>query len=479
MKKMIMIVFLLTGLCRMYECSPLSAINATQSVGFSKIETADTLAHEIDALMLKYYKEDEPGAALIVCKNNDVIFSNAYGLADMQLNVTLEPDMVFKIGSTTKQFTAVAVMLLVEQEKLSLDDPIIKYLPGCPEAWGAITIRHLLTHTSGIDDYIDYDNIRDDQTVDELIDGFKNRELVFQPGDKWKYSNPGYVLLGKIIEVVSEQSYEQFLYHNLFEPGNMKSTTLGNNSRIIPDLVSGYRKNKDRYYNARYMSMTHPYAAGGLVSSVEDMAKWHIALINGQIISRANLRQCFVPYQLNDGKLTEYGYGWFVNKFKGRYNVSHGGGVFGFVNHTMYLPQEDVYVALLSNRIIPEAVPGTQGIAERIAAITIGEPIKVKKVEMIQLLESELKIYEGLYKLDKDSGRSPMNIRRIMVEGKHIYFGINEQRRIEIFPETKESFFVKDVAGLIRFEFDEQGNVIRFIQKRANGNELIGVKTLE
>ncbi len=355
-------IFLLVGsILSVNTQSKLSVKFFEHQKSFLENSSQDLLSSQIDVLMKKYYKVEEPGATIIVMKNDSIIFRKAYGMADMQMSIPLQPEKVFKIGSTTKQFTAVAIMLLVEQNKISLDDSIIMYLPDSPADWSAITIRHLLTHTSGIDDYIDYDNIRNDLDVAEVISSLRDQKLLFNPGEKWKYSNPNYILLGKIIEITSGKSYAQFLNDNFFEPLDMKSTNLGNNSRITPGLVSGYRKIKNQYINAPYMSMTQPWSAGGLVSSVDDLAKWFHALINEQVISRESLKQCFTPYHLNNGKSAEYGFGWFVNKFKGRYNVSHGGGVFGFVNHTMYLPQEGVFVALLSNRIVPEAVPGTQG----------------------------------------------------------------------------------------------------------------------
>jgi len=400
-------------------------------------------------------------------------------MADMQLNVPLDPGMNFKIGSTTKQFTAVAIMLLVERGKISLDDTISHYIKDSPDTWRSITIEHLLTHTSGIDDIIDYDHIRDDFTVDELIQTYRNKDILFTPGEDWKYSNPGYVLLGKIIETVSGESYEQFLMTNIFEPSGMQSTTLGNNSRITKGLISGYRKTDNHYINARYMSMSHPYAAGGLVTNVNDLRKWYIALNNGKIIRRETLKKCYSPYRLNNGQFTEYGYGWFINKFKGLYNISHGGGVFGFVNHTMYLPQKGIYIALLSNRIDPNAVPGTQGIAERVAALVIGEAVVVKKQKAIVLSESELRKYTGTYRLDENSHQGRVNFRLIMLEENRIFFGLNEQRRVEIFPKSINTFFIKNVPGMIRFEFNEQGNVIRFIQERSDGSELIGYKTEE
>ncbi len=434
---------------------------------------------QIDVLMQKYYPADEPGAALIVVRNNRVIFRKAYGMADLQLDCAMEPGMCFKLGSVTKQFTAVAIMRLVEQEKVSLADPLTAYFPEFPQADSAITIRHLLTHTSGFDDYIDFAHIREDVSLQDQIAVIREQERVAAPGEKFHYSNPNYILLGRIIEIVSGRSYADYLQQKLFEPLKMTSTRLGDQATAIPGLVSGYRQRDGQYINAPYMSMTHPWSAGGLVSNVDDLARWQAGLRGGKLISLASLKQCFTAFTLNSGESAEYGYGWFVDKWKGRYKIAHGGGVFGFVNHCLFLPQEGLYVALLSNRIVPDAVPGTEGIAEMVAAIAIGEPFELPDRTAITMSEDELQRYAGLYRIEGMQGEGPMAIRRIMVENEHVYFGINVQRRIEIYPESKSLFFIPGVSGTIRFEFEENGKVERLIQDRSDGSELVGMKAEE
>jgi CubicO group peptidase (beta-lactamase class C family) len=454
-------------------------IDCTLAAPNQSILTAASLPAQIDRLLAKYYQMNEPGAAVIVIKNESVVFRKAYGMADLQLSVRLQPEMVFKLGSTTKQFTAVAIMLLVEQGKLALDDPLTKFLPDFPFPGNRITIRQLLTHTSGLDDYIAYDRIRDDLTVDELILCFRDRELVAEPGEQWQYSNPGYVLLGKIIEVVSGQSYAEFLQEHLFQPLKMHNTFYGENHRIIPGLVTGYRKHENSYQNAPYMSMTHPYAAGALLSNVDDLARWHTGLVRGKLLRRKSLHQCFAAQHLSNGEVIDYGLGWFINTFKGRKNINHGGGVFGFVNHTMYLPEEEVYVALLSNRINPRAVPGTQGITEMVAALAIGDPVEIKEYTPISLGVTELQKYAGVYQLDSGNGKDSGNIRQIIVEEQRIFFGLYQERRIEIFPASPTVFFIPGVAGSFTFAFDRDSSVTHFTQQRGNGTEQTWVKKLQ
>ncbi|MBL7113281.1 MAG: beta-lactamase family protein [Bacteroidales bacterium] len=434
------------------------------------------MVRDIDNTMSQYYKPNEPGAVALVCIDNEVVYRKAFGMADLQLDCHLEPEMLFKIGSMTKQFTAVAIMLLVEDGNLKLDDSIYDYLPEFPQKSYPITIEHLLTHTSGIKDFIDYKNIRNDCNVDCLIDGFKDEPLLFVPGSQMKYSNPGYVLLGKIIESVSGNSYQEFMTSRIFTPLGMNNTFCGDNSKIINGLASGYRKNDELYINAPYMSMTHPYSAGCLISNVDDLVMWYKALIEGRLISKEYLRKCFTPYTLNDGNKSDYGYGWYVNKFKEKYNIFHGGGVFGFVVHGMYLPQENAYIVLLSNRINPTAVPGTQGIAEMIAAIAIGDPMEIIDKNDFHISGDQLIKYAGKYYSYTNGTVNRQRYRLIMVENEKIYLGLNTAKRIEIKPSSTTEFFVKGVPGSIEFQIDGTGQVERFIQKRANGEVWTWIK---
>jgi CubicO group peptidase (beta-lactamase class C family) len=385
----------------------------------------------------------------------------------MQLKVPIRPEMVFKIGSMSKQFTAIAIMLLIEQRKLSLETRINNILPEYPSFNKEITVKHLLSHTSGMNDYIDWAKIREDLSLNELINSFKDKPLIASPGEKYRYSNPGYVLLGAIIEKVSGQTYEDFITENVINPLNLNNTYYGSNSKIIPNLVRGYRKRDDKFINAPYMSMTHPYAAGSLLSNVDDLVKWNIALFTGKITNRESLDQCFTSNRINNGELTGYGFGWYVGDFKGRKNLSHGGGVYGFVSHAMMLPDEGVYVAVLSNRIIPDAVPGTSGIAEMIASIIIGEPINIMERIAISLEQDKLNILSGTFYSESKG------IRKIMVEDNHIYFGLNKERRLEIYPETETVFFIKGAPGSIIFNFDDKGNVTHFVIDKGSDDKTL------
>jgi D-alanyl-D-alanine carboxypeptidase len=330
---------------------------------------------QIDALLQAAYQPDEPGAAVIAVKDRRPVFRSAYGMANLELGVPLAPDMVFRLASITKQFTAVAILMLMEQGRLALQDPITRFLPDYPTHDHAITIEHLLTHTSGIRSYTDMPEWpplwRKDFTTQELIDFFKYQPMQSAPGKRWAYNNSGYHLLGAIIEQVSGQSYEQFVQQHIFEPLSMRQSYYDHPTRIIPKRVAGYQKEPDGYANAEYLSMTQPYAAGALASTVDDLAQWDAALSRGALLRPETLERAWTPYRLADGSLTGYGYGWMIGEWQGRRTMEHSGGIHGFGTYALRMPAEGLFVAILSNN------PGAASrelLTLKIAGLLIGQP---------------------------------------------------------------------------------------------------------
>ena len=263
-------------------------------------------AGAIDQLLSGTFKPGEPGAAVIVTRKGQTLFRKGYGMADLELQVPIEPDMVFRLGSVTKQFTAVAILMLEEQGKLSVSDPITKFLPDYPTQGHTITVEHLLTHTSGIRSYTEMPEWlpqwRKDFTLNELIDFFKNQPMDFAPDEKWLYDNSGYILLGAIIEKASGQSYEDFIRTKIFEPLGMKHSCYDHTERIIPKRVKGYERTSSGFQNAPYLSMTQPYAAGSLASSVDDLALWNSALWSNKLLKPESLAKAHKAHVLKDGR---------------------------------------------------------------------------------------------------------------------------------------------------------------------------------
>nr|MCU0366897.1 beta-lactamase family protein [Bacteroidales bacterium] len=236
-----------------------------------KINTKQLTA-EYDRMLSEKFRQGETGCAALVAKDGQIIYKKAFGMADLELNVPMQPDMVFRIGSITKQFTAVAILQLMEQGKLSLQDDITKYIPDYPTHGYNITIEHLLTHTSGIKSYTNVPEfqkyVRQDMKPEEAINTFRNLPMEFAPGTKWNYNNSGYFLLGYIIEKVSGKTYQEYIEENFFKPLGMTGSCYGNDSRIIKNRASGYQPGKDGVQNADFLSMLLPYSAGAIQSTV-------------------------------------------------------------------------------------------------------------------------------------------------------------------------------------------------------------------
>ena len=419
---------------------------------------APTSAAQMDALLKGAYPADRPGAAAIVVKDGKVLYRKAYGMASLELGVPLQPDMVFRLGSLTKQFTATAILMLVEDGMLALDDPIEKHLAGYPTQGHRITIEHLLTHTSGIQSYTDMpgwmtSRILADMTVTELVDGFKREPMQFAPGDKYRYNNSAYILLGAIIEKVSGKTYEAFLKERIFEPLGMKSTSYGSNEPVIPRRVPGYTQEGDVSKTARYLSMTQPYAAGALVSTVDDLALWDASLYTEKLLKRASLERMWTPFATRDGKSTKYGYGWAISEVRGRRTVEHGGGIFGFATHALRLPDERVYVAVLCNSAPPPASPNL--VARKLAALAIGDPFP--EPVAVKVDASVLKRYAGVYRVDDETQRT------VTLEDGKVYVQRTGGRRNEARPSSETEFFFDDSLTRLRFVVDPSGRATELL----------------
>jgi CubicO group peptidase (beta-lactamase class C family) len=355
------------------------------------------ITSDLDAIASSYYPETEPGAAVLVMKDGQVLLRKGYGLADLEQELPIEPDMVFRIGSVTKQFTAAAILLLEEEGKLSIQDDLRKFLPDYPPSDRTITLEHLLTHTSGIRSYTDmgafWEKQREDASVDELVAFFRDEPLGFEPGEKYAYNNSGYVLLGAIIEKVSGKTYEAFLREKIFEPLGMTQTSYESASRIIPRRAQGYSAANGGFQNAEYLSMTLPYSAGALLSTVDDLAKWDRALYGTGLLSQASLDKWWKPFALSNGESTHYGFGWSISSYQGHRVVGHGGGINGFTCHLLRLPEDRVFVTVLTNRNDEKANPDV--VARKLAAAAVGRPIVESTVT---LPPQSLARHQGLYR---------------------------------------------------------------------------------
>ena len=452
----------------------LLCILAFASLAFAQTPklSAAKLAQEIDKILAGIYPPNEPGAVVIVTKNDQPLFRKAYGMADLELGVKLEPDMIFRIGSITKQFTAVAILMLAEQGKLDLNDELTKFLPDFPTHNHKITVEQLLTHTSGIKSYTGMSEwmpmMRKDLTLQELIDIFKNQPPDFAPDERWDYNNSAYVLLGAIIEKISGASYEEFIQKNIFDALGMKHSFYGSASRVIARRIPGYEKGNNGYQNAAYLSMTQPYAAGSLLSSVDDLALWDAALYTNKLLKQASLQRAWTSYRLKSDEATNYGYGWAIGEYEGHRLIMHGGGINGFITNAIRLPNEHIYVAVLTNCEGRE--PSPMEVSLRIAALALNKPMR--EPAAIALPENALEAYVGVYQIDEKRERV---ITRMAAQ---LYSQASGGTKKEIFPMSETVFFFKD-DNSVRFHFkkDAAGKIIEMDARRYYGPREIAKKT--
>lgn len=285
---------------------------------------------KVDAfVMSELHRQKIPGLSIGVYRDGDIVKAKGYGLENVELNAPATAKTIYESGSMGKQFTATAVMMLVEEGKLSLDDKIKKYFTDAPASWDPITVRNLLTHTSGIKNYttkaMDY---RKDYTEDELVKMAESAPLDFAPGADWSYSNTGFVLLGILIHKVSGEFYGDFLQEHIFKPLGMRTTRIISESDILPNRSAGYQLVKGEWKNQDWVSPSlNTTADGSLYFTVLDLAKWDAALYTENLLKRADLEQMWTIAKLNDGKPNKgnYGFGWFINKMNGHTLVEHGG----------------------------------------------------------------------------------------------------------------------------------------------------------
>jgi CubicO group peptidase (beta-lactamase class C family) len=351
---------------------------------------------------------------------------------------------VFEVGSITKQFTAVAILMLLEEGTLSLEDDITTFIPEYPTNGKTITIHHLLTHTSGIKSYTSMQSFGKVMTMDEsplkFIDFFKNEPMDFNPGEKYSYSNSGYFILGYIIEKASGMSYQKFIQERIFNTIKMNSSYYGSHSKLIKNRAAGYQNNGE-LSNAQYISLSLPYAAGAIMSTVDDMLKWQTALSNNVFVKQATLNKAYTNYTLNNGEKINYGYGWSINEINAIPTIEHGGAIPGYLSMGVFVPSKNVYVILFSNC----ACQSPTNTALEITALAIDAP-KIKKENSVELSKAQLNKWVGAYQFENDV------VRYISLKENQLYSKREgSPEAFKIHPTSSNSFSFED--AFISYEF--------------------------
>ena len=292
-----------------------------------------------------------PGLSVAVMDSGRIVLAKGYGLANVEHQVPVKPETIFQSGSMGKQFTATAVMMLVEDGKITLEDRINKYFTNAPGTWTNVTVRHLLTHTAGFTDYPKDFDMRRDYTEDELLKCIAAIPLAFPPGEKWSYSNLGYQTLGILIHKVTGEFYGDFLQERIFGPLGMDTARIICEADIIPNRAAGYRLVEGKLKNQEWVSPTvNTTADGSLYLSVLDIAKWDAALYTDKVLKKSSLVEMWTPVRLSNGKTQGYGFGWSLGEIRGHRIIEHGGAWQGFQSYIARYPDEKLTVVVFANQ---------------------------------------------------------------------------------------------------------------------------------
>ena len=433
---------------------------------------SQNIESQIDKLISKTYIENGPGIAILIAKNGIPLYKKSFGKSNIELNSNVNTESVFQIGSLTKQFTATAILMLEEKGKLKLTDNITKYLPDYPTNGNNITIHNLLNHTSGIrgrTPISDSKLMAIDMKVEQLIEYIKKQPLKFNSGEQFSYSNSGYILLGRIIEIVTGNSYEEFIENYIFKKVKMNDSKYGNNKEIIKNRASGYQFNGKDYINATYMSMTLPYASGSILSTVDDLLKWQNALNSGMLIKQSNFMKATNGSVLNNGQKIPYGYGWYKRKINNSTAIAHGGTTSGFMSNSIYLKKENVYIIALTNCYCKKN-KDIQKITYEIASL-FTQNTSETDIEKVQLSKNELRKWIGTYRLANNTSISIELINNNL----YGYSTKKENIKHKLIPLSKNDFIFENKKFSFYFTISREGE--KQVKMSSGNRTLLGVQT--
>ena len=393
-------------------------------------------------------KKQIPGCAVMVRKDGKVVLSAGYGNASLEHDLKVTPKTVFQSGSIGKQFTAMAVMMLVEEGKLSLGDRVSKFIK-VPSSWSKITLRHLLTHTSGLGDYPEKFSLQKDYSEEELLQMVTGQALEFEPGEQWNYSNLGYLTLGIVIHTVTGKFYGEFLQKRIFEKLGMNDTRIISEADIIPNRAAGYRLEKGSLKNQEWVAPSvNTTADGSLYLTIEDMAKWDEALEKQTLLSAEGFEQMWTPVELNDGTEESYGFGWNIEKNAlGHRLIEHGGAWQGFATYIGRHPDEWLSVVVFCNR----AGANATYIGNVVAGLFV-PALAPRSRSAIKLDPAILRSYAGEYRLHE---RLTVKLTVVGDRLETTWLG----QKLHLIPESETEFFEEDSDRRLHFAKDDTGKV--------------------
>ncbi|GCE08902.1 serine hydrolase domain-containing protein [Dictyobacter aurantiacus] len=399
----------------------------------------------IDSLVQARLVHNGPGAAIGVLRGGDLLHCQGYGLASLEWNVPIRPDTVFRIASLTKQFTAMAILILQTQGRLHIEDHLTAYLPDCPPAWHNITLKHLLTHTSGLVNVAELPVFQDQAarhlTIEEVIALFRHLPLLFEPGTNFCYGNSGYHLLGLIVERVTGIDYERFIRQAILEPLGMHHSYFQCTTPIIPNRASGYINQNDTIIPAPFTSSISTHSSGAMESTLEDLLIWEQALHNHTLIDADTQQLMFTPVRLADGRCVEYGFGWSFSKYRGKTLACHGGWANGFRSLITRFIEDNLTILILTNY----REFSTERVALEIAAQYISFPTATYQTLSRELVE--IKKIVGHYDMPGSRIEVVEQDQRILLR--------KGAREVALFP-ISENIFIAETDHDVVYHFTEE-----------------------
>jgi CubicO group peptidase (beta-lactamase class C family) len=433
-------------------------VSAFAFAGTAAAQTKDEAAVKarLEQIANSYTPNNAFMGTVLVVEGDQVLLDKGYGMADLEWQVPNAPDAKFRLGSLTKQFTATLVLLLQQDGKLNVNDPVSKYLTDAPPAWAKITLANLLGHTSGIPNFTGFKEFStwcmSPHTPAEEIAFFKDKPLDFEPGSKFAYSNSNYIALGVVIEKVSGKKYGDLLRERIFDPLGMKDTGLDSDDLVLPKRAEGYRPGSHGLELARSESMTIPWSAGAIYSTTGDLLKWEQGLFGGKILNADSLKLMTTP-----GK-GDYGFGVFIQTQDGVRIVSHGGGIEGFNTQLEYAPEKQIAVVALSN--VNGGAPGSMG--GQLMDTVLGKPVVLAgEHKAVPISKEELAKFVGVYDL------APAFSLTIAISGDHLTGQGTGQPAIDLMyqgvKDGHPTFFVAPVNAEIEFVPDASGAMTSLI----------------
>jgi D-alanyl-D-alanine carboxypeptidase len=414
-----------------------------------------TVARLADSLAADFVAtRRSPSVAIGIIRGSDTISLKAFGMADLENEVPASARSVYRIGSVTKQFTAAAVMQLVEQGKLALDDPIAIHLPGLPAAWRPVKIRQLLNHTSGIPSYTDIgDRWRrrwgEEMSPDSLLAFTTADSMWFEPGARWRYDNTGYILLGMLIEKLTGRSWGEDLTERFAKPLGLSDTRDCRNEPVIPRRARGYDDEGNGWINSPYLAMSQPFAAGAICSTVGDLARWNRALHTGKVVSAASYALMTTPEGAAAQAGFPYGFGLGRDTIAGQAVITHGGGIHGFIAGNVWVPGAELSVSVLTNS---GGAPADLLLKQLVRA-ALGASL-LQRPAVVPLAAADRARYAGVYALALPGGVTDFTVA---VEGDHLTGQLAGQQPVQMLHYGNHTFGA-DFDQTLRIVFTLEGN---------------------